>query len=103
EALKLGFTDALRYVADPAHAAVPVAGLLDPAYAAARRAQISEQAADPAPGTPPPGGTVYLCAADADGMMVSFIQSNYMGFGSGIVVPGTGIALQNRGANFTLE
>ena len=50
------------------------------------------------PGDPPRGGTVYLCAADAAGMMVSLIQSNYMGFGSGVVVPGTGISLQNRGA-----
>jgi gamma-glutamyltranspeptidase/glutathione hydrolase len=46
---------------------------------------------------------VYLCAADADGMMISYIQSNYLGFGSGVVVPGTGIALQNRGAGFSLE
>jgi gamma-glutamyltranspeptidase/glutathione hydrolase len=103
EAMKLAFADALRYVADPEHVAVPIAGLLDPAYAASRRALITEQALDPAPGTPPQGGTVYLCAADADGLMVSFIQSNYMGFGSGVVVPGTGIALQNRGANFTLD
>jgi gamma-glutamyltranspeptidase/glutathione hydrolase len=103
EAMKLGFADALRYVADPDHVAVPTAALLNPAYAATRRAQITEQASDPVPGTPPPGGTVYLCAADSDGLMVSMIQSNYMGFGSGIVVPGTGIALQNRGANFTLE
>ena len=54
-------------------------------------------------GTPPPGGTVYLAAADERGMMVSLIQSNYMGFGSGIVVPGTGISLQNRGTGFSLE
>ena len=103
EALKLGFADALRYVADPGYVAVPVVALLDPAYAAARRALITDRAGDPAPGTPPRGGTVYLCAADADGMMVSYIQSNYMGFGSGIVAPDTGAALQNRGANFTLE
>ena len=52
---------------------------------------------------PDRGGTVYLCAADADGMMVSFIQSNYQGFGSGIVIPGAGVAIQNRGRGFTLD
>ena len=57
----------------------------------------------PEAGEPPRGGTVYLCAADGDGMMISMIQSNYQGFGSGIVVPGTGIALQNRGAGFRLD
>ena len=56
----------------------------------------------PSFGAPRPGGTVYLTAADASGMMVSFIQSNYMGFGSGVVVPGTGISLQNRGNGFVL-
>jgi gamma-glutamyltranspeptidase/glutathione hydrolase len=103
EAIKLAFADAGRYVADPAHAQVPVAGLLDKGYAAERRRLIGGQALLPQPGTPPGGGTVYLCAADADGMMVSLIQSNYNGFGSGIVVPGTGISLQNRGRGFSLE
>jgi gamma-glutamyltranspeptidase/glutathione hydrolase len=103
EAMKLAFADAGRYVADPEHAGVPVAGLLDKGYAAERRALIGEHALVPAPGTPPAGGTVYLCAADADGMMVSLIQSNFNGFGSGIVVPGTGIALQNRGRGFSLD
>jgi gamma-glutamyltranspeptidase / glutathione hydrolase len=103
EAIKLAFADAASYVADPEHADVPTNGLLDAAYAATRRALITDEASDPAPGHPPRGGTVYLCTADGDGNMVSFIQSNYQGFGSGIVVPGTGIALQNRGANFTLE
>ncbi len=103
EAMKQAFSDGLRYVADPEKAAVPIAGLLDKGYAAARRALIGHDALDPAPGTPPRGGTIYLCAADGDGMMVSFIQSNYMGFGSGLVVPGTGIALQNRGACFVLD
>ena len=60
-------------------------------------------AKDPEPGDPFRGGTIYLCTADGEGNMVSYIQSNYMGFGSGIVIPGTGIALQNRGANFTLD
>jgi gamma-glutamyltranspeptidase/glutathione hydrolase len=103
EAMKLAFADAARYIADPEHAEVPVSGLLDPAYLAARRALIGPQARLPEPGHPPHGGTVYLCAADRDGMMVSYIQSNYEGFGSGVVVPGTGIALHNRGACFTLE
>src|SRR4029078_7852570 len=61
------------------------------------------RAQDFAHGTPPPGGTVYLAAADESGMMVSLIQSNYMGFGSGIVVPGTGISMQNRGTVFSLQ
>lgn len=103
EAMKLGFADAYRYVADPDCAEVPVNGLLDEGYIASRRALIGDEARLPEPGHPSNGGTVYLCAADRDGMMVSFIQSNYMGFGSGVVVPGTGISLQNRGAGFTLE
>jgi gamma-glutamyltranspeptidase/glutathione hydrolase len=103
EAMKLGFADAHRFVADEAHVDVPVSALLDDAYLAQRAAMIDPQRAqDFQHGQPHPGGTVYLAAADASGMMVSFIQSNYMGFGSGIVVPGTGIALQNRGANFSL-
>ena len=103
EAMKLGFSDALAFVADPLKTDVPTRGLLSKTYAAERRALIGERALEPMSGQPPRGGTVYLCTADADGMMVSFIQSNYAGFGSGIVVPGTGIALQNRGANFTLN
>ncbi len=103
EALKLAFADAHRYVADTAFSDVPVAALLDKGYATSRRALIGERALDPAPGDPNSGGTVYMCAADEDGMMVSFIQSNYMGFGSGVVVPGTGIALQNRGHGFSMD
>jgi gamma-glutamyltranspeptidase/glutathione hydrolase len=103
EAMKLAFADAHRYVADPDMASVPVAGLLDKTYAASRRALIGEKALTPAHGEPPRGGTVYLCAADSDGMMISYIQSNYQGFGSGVVVPGTGISLQNRGRGFSLE
>lgn len=102
EATKLALADAHAYVADPAAAPVPTTGLLDPAYAAERRALIGARALDPAPGRPPGSDTVYLCAADADGMLVSYIQSNYLGFGSHVVVPGTGIALQNRGAGFSL-
>jgi len=103
EAIKLAFADAQRYIADPELVPVPTAALLDKAYAAQRRTLIGEQAFLPEHGDPLRGGTVYLCTADADGMMVSMIQSNYMGFGSGIVVPGTGIALQNRGAGFTVQ
>jgi gamma-glutamyltranspeptidase / glutathione hydrolase len=103
EALKLGFADTKQYVADPEHANIPTAGLLDKAYAEKRRLEIGQTALLPQAGKPPSGGTVYLCSADSDGMMVSFIQSNYAGFGSGLVVPGTGIALQNRGANFSLD
>ena len=62
-----------------------------------------KRAAAPAAGSPPLGGTIYLSAVDAGGMMVSFIQSNYMGFGSGVVIPGYGISLQNRGAGFSLD
>jgi len=83
EAIKLAFADAQRYVADPAHASVPTEALLSKAYAATRRALIGTRALDPQAGDPLRGGTVYLCAADSDGMMVSMIQSNYMGFGSG--------------------
>ena len=103
EAMKLAFADAYRYVADPALADVPAAGMLDPNYLAERAALIGEEARAPEPGTPPKGGTVYLCTADGDGQMVSFIQSNYMGFGSGVVEPQFGISLQNRGAGFVLE
>jgi gamma-glutamyltranspeptidase/glutathione hydrolase len=103
EAMKLAFADTYRYVADPRRADVPIGGMLDAGYLASRRALMGERAQSRGPGQPPGGGTVYLCAADRDGMMVSYIQSNYMGFGSGVVVPGTGIALQNRAAGFTLE
>ena len=103
EAMKIAFADAYRYVADPRRADVPIGGMLDAGYLASRRALMGERAQAYGPGQPPSGGTVYLCAADRDGMMVSYIQSNYMGFGSGVVVPGTGISLQNRAAGFTLE
>lgn len=103
ESLKLAFADAHRYVADPQFADVPTERLLSKEYAGRRRELIGERALHPEPGDPNSGGTVYLCAADSDGMMVSFIQSNYMGFGSGVVVPDTGISLQNRGHNFSMD
>jgi len=104
EAMKLAFADVYRYVSDPLTMTVSAEELLSPQYLAARASLIDPaMAQDFKHGTPPSGGTVYLTAADEDGMMVSLIQSNYMGFGSGIVVPGTGISLQNRGTGFSLE
>jgi len=104
EAMKLAFADARRHVADPEHMTVSPADLLAPDALAERASRIDpRRAQDFFPHTPKPGGTVLLTAADADGMLVSFIQSNYTGFGSGMVVPGFGVALQNRGGNFTLE
>jgi len=104
EAVKLAFADAQAFVADIDHMPFPPKQLLDKNYLAARAKLIDMKKAQPfAAGTPPRGGTVYLTAADASGMMVSMIQSNYMGFGSGVVVPGTGISLQNRGATFVLK
>ena len=104
EAIKLAFADAQAYVADMDYMPFPPKQLLDPGYLKARANLIDRKKAQPfAAGTPPKGGTVYLTAADASGMMVSMIQSNYMGFGSGVVVPGTGISLQNRGATFVMQ
>lgn len=104
EAMKLAFADAYRYIADPAFMDMPVAALLNREYLKKRSALINmKHASAPTFGIPQHGGTVYLTTADANGMMVSFIQSNYMGFGSGIVVPNTGISLQNRGYGFVLE
>ncbi len=103
EAMKLAFADAYRYVSDPQTMELAPSAMLDPGYLAARARLIDPQRAqDFGPGEPPRGGTVYLCAGDEQGMLVSLIQSNYMGFGSGVVVPGTGISLQNRGAGFSL-
>ncbi len=103
EAMKLAFADGHRYIADSGSMRVPVGELLSEAYADGRRKCIGSKAIMPMAGQPPGGGTVYLAAADGEGNMVSYIQSNYMGFGSGIVVPGTGIALHNRGCNFSAD
>ncbi|MEM7621909.1 MAG: gamma-glutamyltransferase family protein [Planctomycetota bacterium] len=104
EAMKLAFRDAERYVADPALMDIDPAVLLDDEYLAERASQIDpDRTQEFGHGVPPAGGTVLLTTADADGTMVSFIQSNYTGFGSGVVTPGTGISLQNRGCCFTLE
>jgi gamma-glutamyltranspeptidase/glutathione hydrolase len=104
EAIKLALADVHRYVSDPASMRVRVSDLLDPGYLKQRAGLIDASRALLAEaGAPQHGGTVYVTAADWSGMMVSFIQSNYAGFGSGVVVPGTGIHLQNRGFGFSLE
>jgi len=103
EAMKLAFADAARHIADPEHMTVTVDDLLSDTYAAERRRLIRDTALEPYPGSPPSGGTVYFAAADGDGNMVSMIQSNYAGFGSGLVLPGWGVALHNRAANFSFE
>ncbi len=104
EAMKLAFADAHAFIADPDVMTIDPADLLDATYLQQRQAQIDrERASAPDVGDLQRGGTVYLCTADPDGMMVSLIQSNYYGFGSGVVVPGTGISLQNRGAGFSTQ
>ncbi|MBO5574487.1 MAG: gamma-glutamyltransferase family protein [Clostridium sp.] len=103
EALKLGYEDGLKYIADPRSMEVSVESLLSSDYARRRAALIGEEAMIPAAGNPNGSGTIYLCTADEEGNMVSHIQSNYNGFGSGIVIPGTGISLQNRGKAFSLD
>lgn len=105
EAMRLGMADAAGYVADPALVAVPVGGLLSKSYAAGRRALIQAgHTLDLAvAGQPEHRDTVYLTVVDGQGNAVSFINSLYYGFGSGLVVPGTGICLQDRGACFSLE
>lgn len=103
EAIKLAFADTKTYVADPRYMKTKVSELLSPAYLAARRALITDKALEPEAGDPHCGGTIYLCTADSEGNMVSLIQSNYTTFGAGVAIPGTGISLQNRGANFSLD
>ncbi len=103
EAVKLAYLDAQAYIADMDHAHVPLAGLLSKEYAAERRRDLGREAILPRAGTPPQSDTVYCSIADADGMMVSLIQSTFDSFGSHIVVPNTGINLQNRGCGFKLN
>lgn len=104
EAMKLAFADVYRYVADPQAMEVTPDEMLSDAYLTSRAALIDMRRATQFDfGMPRAGGTIYLTVADERGMMVSFIQSNYMGFGSGVVVPGTGIALQNRGCGFSMD
>ena len=102
--MKLAMADLYRYVSDPRTMEVTPAQMLDDAYLASRARLIDRSRATSfGPGMPGTGGTIYLTAADESGMMISFIQSNYMGFGSGVVVPGMGVSLQNRGVGFSMD
>jgi gamma-glutamyltranspeptidase/glutathione hydrolase len=104
EAIKLAFADVYRYVAEPSSMEVTPAQMLDDSYLASRARLITmNKAQDFGAGNPVRGGTIYLTAADENGMMVSFIQSNYQGFGSGCVEPTYGISLQNRGFGFSTD
>ena len=104
EAMKLAFADVYRYVADEASMEVTAQQMLDSSYLKQRAGLIDmKKAQDFKAGNPAKGGTIYLTAADENGMMVSFIQSNYMGFGSGCVEPAFGISLQNRGHAFAVR
>jgi gamma-glutamyltranspeptidase/glutathione hydrolase len=104
EAMKLAFADVYRYVAEPSSMEVTPAQMLDDGYLASRARLIRmNQAQDFGAGNPVKGGTIYLTAADENGMMVSFIQSNFTGFGSGCVEPTFGISLQNRGFGFSTD
>lgn len=104
EAMKLAFADVYRYVAERGAMRVSTEQMLDANYLAQRAKLIDPcRAQNFGAGNPAKGGTIYLTAADEQGMMVSFIQSNYMGFGSGVVVPGYGLSLQNRGHAFSLD
>lgn len=103
ESLKLAFADSKTYVTDINEMNVKVEELLSEKYADKRRQIIEDKAVEPICGEPYSPGTVYLCTGDKDGNMVSYIQSNYTEFGSGLVVPETGIALHNRGNNFSLD
>jgi gamma-glutamyltranspeptidase / glutathione hydrolase len=103
EAMKLAFADCRRHVADPARMRISPAALLSDERLQRLAEGVRDSARTPERPPQPDHGTVYAALADRDGRMVSLIQSNYMGFGSGVVVPGTGISLQNRGVGFSLE
>jgi gamma-glutamyltranspeptidase/glutathione hydrolase len=104
EAMKIAFAEAHRHIGDPPDMVARVTDLLEPGFLHERSKEIRmDRAAHPGSKVRTDGGTVYIGAADEAGMMVSFIQSNYCGFGSGIVIPGTGISLQNRAYGFVLE
>ena len=103
EATKLAYVDGLKHITEPDAMRLTPDDLLSEAYLSQRADSIGGRALDPEPGQPLQGGTVYLATGDSEGNMVSFIQSNFDGFGSGLVVPGTGISLQNRGSSFSLN
>jgi len=104
EAMKIAFAEAHRHIADPDYMQASPSDFLKADFLAKRAREIKmDRATHPVATIPADHGTVYLTAADKDGMMVSFIQSNYLGFGSGIVIPGTGISMQNRGCGFVIE
>ncbi|MCZ6782933.1 MAG: gamma-glutamyltransferase family protein [Proteobacteria bacterium] len=106
ETMRLAFADARRHIADPTFAAIPLDELLSEDYAAQRRAEIRPDRANPDPRFGRPlasSDTVYMCAVDGRGNGCSFINSNYMAFGTGLVPPGFGFTLQNRGHSFSLD
>lgn len=103
EAMKIAFADAKHYISDVRDMKCDYHEFLKPEYGTLRAAEITDKASKPLPMELPKSGTVYLCTADKEGNMVSYIQSNYMGFGSGIVLEGYGVSLQNRGADFSLN
>jgi gamma-glutamyltranspeptidase / glutathione hydrolase len=104
EAVKVAWSERDRCVSDPARPLPDAASLLGDGHVRWLASRLAPDAAQRyEPTNPPGGGTVYLCAADADGMLVSLIESNYMGFGSGVMGGSTGIMLQNRGAYFSLD
>jgi gamma-glutamyltranspeptidase/glutathione hydrolase len=104
EAMKIAFADANRYVSDPDHMPFSVEELISADYLKGRAQEINpDRAGTPHARAPRDSGTVYVTAADDSGMMVSYIQSNFNGFGSGVVIPGTGISMQNRGLSFVTE
>lgn len=103
EAMKLAFSDAFNTITDPKNMCCDINRYLDDSYGIERSKEIGDKAILRNPIEIPKSGTVYLCTSDSEGNMVSYIQSNYMEFGSGIVVEGYGIALQNRGSDFSLD
>jgi gamma-glutamyltranspeptidase/glutathione hydrolase len=103
ESMKTAFADGLASITDPSCMRVDYRQYLDPSYGSSRAGEIGYAAMNRQPIQLPVSGTVYFCTADGDGNMVSFIQSNYQGFGSGVVVRGTGISMQNRGHDFSLD
>ena len=103
EALKLAYTDGQAHITQHDNMQISINAALSDAYTAERRACIQQQAIQPFAGSPKSGGTVYLATADEQGNMVSMMQSNFYGFGSGVVVPNTGIALHSRGYDFSLN